>query len=488
MDNENNITETPPKVFISYAWSSKQHENWVYDLYKMLRDSGIDAILDKCDLNLGDDTIPFMEQIENDIDIKKVIMVCDKKYVQKANKRTGGVGIETQIISKAVYENSVQKKYIAIVVENKDNGSPYLPTYYTSRLYLDFTNVALFSERFNELIHWVFDKPIYEKPELGSQPDFLLDNKINPGTIFKQKRVIDNIINGRPVTTGSIKEYFDEYYEKLELFRIDYDQQEAESRFKNSISSFLPYRDEFLSVIYYISQYERNNNMEQEIHRFFEKTLSYLDRPDDVNNWTEFQFENYKFMLYELFMNTLAIFLQNENYIAFSYLINTKYFIKRQNKSIGIDAMQPFNIFKIGYSFIHTIKPYSKYTSPVSELLKERNKFSKIKFYYIMEADFICFLKSALNDNLWYPNTLIYLDTPNRPFEVFAKSIKPDYFNNLKILFGFNNLTEIANLLNKLSDDTNSIQYWRTTNTNPSILVGLDHLVLSNELRDKGFI
>ena len=44
-----NLANTPPKVFISYSWSSPEHEQFVLDLATQLRESGIDAILDKWD-------------------------------------------------------------------------------------------------------------------------------------------------------------------------------------------------------------------------------------------------------------------------------------------------------------------------------------------------------------------------------------------------------------------------------------------------------
>jgi hypothetical protein len=38
---------TAPKLFISYSWSDAEHEKWVINLATELRESGVDAILDK---------------------------------------------------------------------------------------------------------------------------------------------------------------------------------------------------------------------------------------------------------------------------------------------------------------------------------------------------------------------------------------------------------------------------------------------------------
>lgn len=92
-----------PKLFISYAWSSTDYEEWIRTLATALRENGIDVILDKWDLREGHDALQFMEQMVTDQTIKKVRIVCDRAYMEKAAQRAGGVGAETQIVSAEVY-------------------------------------------------------------------------------------------------------------------------------------------------------------------------------------------------------------------------------------------------------------------------------------------------------------------------------------------------------------------------------------------------
>jgi len=127
-----------PKVFISYSWTSPQHEQWVLDLAERLSGDGIITVLDKWDLKEGQDKHVFMEQMVNDVSIKKVLVVCDRVYQTKADDRKGGVGTETQLISKEVYENTVQKKFIPIVREYDNTGKPCIPHYMASRIILIF--------------------------------------------------------------------------------------------------------------------------------------------------------------------------------------------------------------------------------------------------------------------------------------------------------------------------------------------------------------
>ena len=48
------------KVFVSYAWDSNEHKQWVAKLATNLRQHGVDAILDQWDVRLGDDLSFFM--------------------------------------------------------------------------------------------------------------------------------------------------------------------------------------------------------------------------------------------------------------------------------------------------------------------------------------------------------------------------------------------------------------------------------------------
>lgn len=170
-----------PKVFISYSWSSPEHEQRVLNIAKELVDNGVDAIIDKWSLREGDDADVFMERMVSDPEIQKVLIVCDKMYSEKSDKRTGGAGTEAQIISRKIYEQTDEGKFVVAAFElNEETGKPYLPIYYGSRMYIDFTDPNKYATKFEELIRWIFNKPLYLKPQLGRIPDYILsDNKKN---------------------------------------------------------------------------------------------------------------------------------------------------------------------------------------------------------------------------------------------------------------------------------------------------------------------
>ena len=51
------------KVFISYSWTSPEHEEWVISLAEKLMSDGIDVVIDKWELKEGHDMYDFMESM-----------------------------------------------------------------------------------------------------------------------------------------------------------------------------------------------------------------------------------------------------------------------------------------------------------------------------------------------------------------------------------------------------------------------------------------
>jgi len=109
----------PPKVFISYSWDSPEHRQWVAQLATYLRQNGIDVILDQWHLWGGADVPAFMHRSLQEAD--RVLVICTQNYVEKANRRAGGVGFEHMIVTGELMRNLGTDKFIPIVLESTSN-------------------------------------------------------------------------------------------------------------------------------------------------------------------------------------------------------------------------------------------------------------------------------------------------------------------------------------------------------------------------------
>ena len=103
------------------------------DLANRLIGDGIPVIIDKYDLQEGQDLHKFMERMVNDETVTHVLVVTDRAYADKADKREKGVGKEAILISAEVFENADQTKFLPIVFEAVD-GEPCRPVFLKGRI------------------------------------------------------------------------------------------------------------------------------------------------------------------------------------------------------------------------------------------------------------------------------------------------------------------------------------------------------------------
>ena len=102
------MADTPPKVFISYSWTNQQHQDRVREWAERLINDNVQGVMDLFDLKEGDDKYAYMERMVADDSVTHVLMFCDRRYAEKADKQkdTSGVGTESQIISGEIYSTS----------------------------------------------------------------------------------------------------------------------------------------------------------------------------------------------------------------------------------------------------------------------------------------------------------------------------------------------------------------------------------------------
>jgi len=178
------MTLNPPRVFISYSHDSAEHKKWVLEFATTLRNRGVDAILDQWDLKPGADLPEFMEQSLMAADW--AVMVCTKRYIQKANAGEGGVGYETMIMTASSLKKISENKIIPII---REMGTPATPTFLATKLYIDFSKDSDIEFALDDLLRHLLNAPLYRKPKIGSDPFRPLD-KIRPDPMVDGLRTI----------------------------------------------------------------------------------------------------------------------------------------------------------------------------------------------------------------------------------------------------------------------------------------------------------
>jgi hypothetical protein len=472
-----------PKLFISYCWSSPEHESWVIQLAEELVSQGIDVKLDKWDLLPGHDAYAFMESMVTDPTVTKVLMICDEKYKSKSNARSGGAGIEAQIITPELYRKSAQDKFVAVVREKDDEGKALVPTYYTGRIFIDLSDAATYSEEYDKPIRWAWDQQLYIKPALGKKPQFLEEDSrtIKLSTSVQFRRVIDCIRNDRNNAVQALDEYFDNLILEMDRFSIEYTGNNFDDLVISNINNFLPYRNELVELFLMIAMYRRDQESIEVVHKFFEKLLPFTYMPKNISQWTVESVDNFRFISYELFLCLTGSCIKYERLSMANYFIDTEYY--------AVDPSDRRDLMHLFMEFCQNIRTLQvrnqrlglRRLSLQADFLKERSSSSGLDFNYLMTADLVLWIRSVQwirtqtrKRRPWWPDTLVFASLrPGPPFEIFARAKSKNYFEKIKPLLGVNDKAELIQLLNAVdSEDRNPI--WDMDRLNPSALMQVD--------------
>lgn len=451
------------RVFISYAWGTKEHEDWVISLGKRLMDNTIDVVLDKWSLKDGHDKYEFMEQMVKSDDIFRVLLICDKKYSEKADGRKGGVGTETQIITSKIYNDTNQEKFVALVLEKDENGVAILPTFVSTRKYIDFSEDEYFETSYEELLRNIFEKPAYPKPKLGTHiPKYITEEEINNTTTHSSLRTLKNQINKKPekVNTYSIDfiEKFLEILWEFEIKKKSSDIKDFGVALIENLKSFQDVKQDFTDFIEFVTKTELELDVDILIDFFEKAPIFKRPRKDSNKPVYEGDFENFKMIFHELYIYTVCIGLKNKNYNLIGSLLHTKYYFDddylRTQEPKRYCYLYYFPKFLQKYNDLHErrlISPFGDYmvNHLTSNVNKEDFVFSETLLHYIgrIYGD-----KNDYQDR-WFPHSYLYSKTQGQ-FPFLKKLSSYRFFHKIKPIF---NVSSKEEFIKTLKDYKNSI-------------------------------
>lgn len=450
--------KTKPKIFISYSWSSPEYEKKVISLAEKLTEDGILVILDKWDLKEGQDKYVFMEQMVIDESVTKVLILCDEAYADKTDKRKGGVGTESQIISKEVYNKVNQEKFIPIVMEVDGKGNPFLPTYLKSRIHINLSSHQQFYSEYEKLVRNIYGKPLYERPKVGTPPSYLKTNstvstKTN-NRLFAFKYALQEQKQNTPALCA---DYLETFLSVFDNFYIEPDdKKEFDEQIIENIRSFKRYRDEFIEFIHAIITNLQGKNYHDDLFNFFEKILRFKFPPDNVNGYQSIWCDNHRFIIRELFLYLISLLIKYRKYDIANFFLSEKYFYKTNTLLMS-------SYYGCFDSYLRSIDEHRKKrlklnrTSITADIIKERCDSKYISFEELIQADIILairgFISKTTDSVRWYPRTLVYADRFERKgLDIFFRAQTKRNFEVIKILLDINSKGDLFERYNKVKD------------------------------------
>lgn len=461
------------KVFVSYSWGTKEHQDWVVNLGTRLMNDSVDVVLDRWSLKDGHDIHSFMEEMVKADDIFRVLIICDRKYKEKADNREGGVGTETQIITPTIYSNQKQEKFIPIVIERDEEGKPYLPIYLSSRKYIDFSKDEYYEDSYEELLRNILEAPAIPKPKLGNIPPlYITESSVNLSETKSRLRTLENQAKKNPDKINSYAlSFIESFLDKLWDFELKSVSKSVLDFGEDLTANLLSYkilRDDFISFLFIVTQTENSFDID-ELISFFEKQPLYLVPKEESGrrSWGSSDFDNFKIIFHELFVYTIAVCLKNKNYILIQDLLYSRY-----HKKDRYSTKEEPQRFTYLYGYHENLTNY---------ILQKYNKVSGFGYYLVTNlnntvaketlilADTLCYVIGELFQNgndfrdTWFSLSFIYNES--RRFEFFDKLDSVRHFEKVKGIFDVNEPKELVNLIDQYAENHKNEQRIRIGNS-----------------------
>ena len=429
-----------PKVFVSYSWTSPRHQDWVRLFAERLTQDGIDVVLDIYDLKEGQDKFSFMERMVTDPHITHVLVICDKAYAEKADRKKAGVGTESQIISKEVYEKVEQSKFIPIASEFAEDGEPFLPVFFKSRIWIDFSTLEAQNDNWERLIRLLFGRPEHQKPVLGRPPAYITSEVAPPSNPSRGKlnTFRQALLQNKKGIKVYRRDFLSSCIEFADALRIR-ETPNVESMGQKIIDDcgkLKTTRNDIVDWVLLEGAMEPTAEFSEALIDCLEQLRELKSRPPSVMQWYDSWFEAQSVFVYESFLYVIAALLKMECH-AVLHEVFTSYYLRPESENYGNEKFERFGCFYGGSETIQGVlaPPGQRLYSPTAELLKRQADPEDLKFSAIMQAELLVLLMAFITPDVrWYPQTLVYASHSDFPY--FVRASQHKHFLKLAVVTG----------------------------------------------------
>ena len=440
-----------PKVFISYSWSSAAHQSLVRHWADDLIADGIEVVVDMYDLKEGDDKFAYMERMVTDKNVTHVLVVCDKIYSEKADGRKAGVGTETQIISKEIYEKVEQSKFIPVVCEFDEDNVACVPTFLRSRIWIDFSSPEAVNENWERLIRLLYGKPEHQKPTLGKPPAYVLSDAGLPSSpavtklnTFRQALLQNR--TGLPIYRRAFLSACISYIESIRV-RERPTVNSLGQQILEDCGKLKHVRNDIIDWVLLESEASPSREFSESLLTFLEELLTATSTPHDSNSWNNTWTEAYRLFLYETFLYVVAALLKTNAFETLHEVLTGHYLVPEAERR-GDNQFASISIFYRQSDALQSeLAPKDKRLhSPAAELVKRQADRGDLPFTAVIEADLLVLLLAFTNANIswWYPQMLHY--APYRgEFPFFVRSTSHRHFLKLATITRISNADDLRN-------------------------------------------
>lgn len=443
-----------PKVFISYSQTSQLHQNQIIQWAERLANDGVDSVLDVYDLKEGQDKNAFMERMVTDSEVSHVLVIADNEYAKKADARKAGVGTESQIISKEVYDKVEQSKFIPVIAEVDENRKPYLPIFLKSRFWIDFSTPELVNENWERLVRLLYGKPLHEKPKIGKAPTYISEDTASPASpargkyeTFKQA-----LLKDKKGLNAYRRDFLDSCFAYADSLRVR-ERPNVENfgeRVLEDAKKLSHIRDHIIDWVLLESESAPSEDFSESLIGVLEQLGELKARPQEVTSWNDSWFEAHQLFVYETFLYLVAALLKTRSYADINNVF-TSHYLKPETERHSENKFMQFDDF---YAFSNTLNSVlaaegREFYSPAAELIKRQANREDITFSEIIQADLLILLFAFITSGTrWYPQTMYY-SSYFKEFPFFLRASQHKNFKKLAIVTGIEDADKLREEVKK---------------------------------------
>lgn len=445
-----------PKVFISYSWTTPEHEQFVVDLATTLRGHGIDAVLDKWDLKPGHDKYVFMESMVVDPSVQKVLVICDRKYQEKANSRAGGVGTESQIISQELYGRVTQTKFVPVVCEYDDEGQPCLPVFMKGLIYIDLSSDERYGAGLDELLQLIYEQPFHQKPKLGGVPSFVSSS--GASHVKELGAALRAIQDGKPNRQGLEALFIKSLLAEVTKLYVTPEGADYDEGVFQAISSTKVLRDQLAEYVDVVAAFsvDEANSLAPFI-RLMEGLGAHFGPPTNQGNYHPGWADLYYFFAHEAFLIQTGALLRHNRWKCLRRILSAVYVIQSSRQSdTTAETYVAFDKAMVSLDEHRNRRLKLNRVSIVADMLKERCSADKTSFPELMEADVFLMLGSFASSfspmtssdwpRIWGARTTIYSSYGNK-LKLFLRAADEETRSGIRNAIGVSSGSDLQTRL-----------------------------------------
>lgn len=262
-------------------------------------------------------------------------------------------------------------------------------------------------------------------------------------------------------TAASVSAFLTACSEDMESFRAaKFAGTHFDDKVVESINCFLPRRDEIVGVFLALAQQGDDDEAPEAIHGFLESLLPHTYF-QGTGVYTEWDFDNFKFIAHELFLYAVACYIKHRRFTSAAYLIERGYY-NRAGAQHNEAAMASFCIFERSplLSLVEHGKRMAFRRSWHAHVLKERVVIKGLAFADLIIADFVLYLRGQTTDgDSWWPEILPYAER-HSPLEFFLRCRSKKFFDKAKELLGVESKEALGALLVQIESDPGLAPEW----------------------------